>query len=45
VDVVDAPELKLYVAVERLVLVALARRSVGHRVDLTTSVTMQDNCR
>jgi len=37
VNVVDAPELKLDVRVERLVLITFARRPVCHRVDLTTT--------
>ena len=34
-DVVDSPELKLYVCVKCLILVPLARRTVCHGVDLT----------
>ncbi len=43
VDVLDAEELELDVLVEVLVLVALARRPVRHRIDLTTTVPHYKN--
>jgi len=35
VDIVDAPELKLYVCIKRFILVTFARGTVCHCVDLT----------